>query len=141
MVPMVRMDILNRVVGPTLEEAYCGWGEAAGVRPGRCFGHAPRRGPEAVRSHGAVALLRPPKVLYTPVAHPLLHGSAPEHLLCPSARAHPLPRPAAGLDIVWPFLLGYPKDSVAVIDSICAFHPVAQLDKVSTYGFRNPKAR
>lgn len=50
-------------------------------------------------------------------------------------------RQTTGLDIVWPFLLGYPKETVGIIDSVCAFHPAAQLDKVSTYGFQNPMAR
>eukprot|EP00887_Chlorella_sp_A99_P005466 scaffold1.g5466.t1 len=28
-----------------------------------------------------------------------------------------------GLDFVWPFLLKYPKDKIAVIDQVCVFHP------------------
>ena len=37
---------------------------------------------------------------------------------------HPAAAAAAGwgLDCVWPFLLGYPRDKVAVLDDVCMFH-------------------
>ena len=28
-----------------------------------------------------------------------------------------------GLDFVWPFLLKYPKDKIAVLDDVCIYHP------------------
>jgi hypothetical protein len=42
---------------------------------------------------------------------------------------------------VWPFLLDYPKRSIAIIDAVCALHPLGQDGKLSTYGFQNPFAR
>lgn len=39
-----------------------------------------------------------------------------------------------GLDYLWPFLLGYPDDKVAVIDAVCMHHPYAkQKDAASLY--------
>lgn len=31
--------------------------------------------------------------------------------------------PSSGLDIVWPRLLGYPDNKIAIIDEVCMFHP------------------
>ena len=39
-----------------------------------------------------------------------------------------MPPPALagwGLDFVWPYLLGYPADRLAVIDEVCMYHPNA----------------
>jgi hypothetical protein len=36
---------------------------------------------------------------------------------------HPPPWAGWGLDWVWPYLLRYPRDSIAVIDEICMVHP------------------
>ena len=41
-----------------------------------------------------------------------------------------------GLDWIWPFLLGYPQDRIAVIDEVCVIHPHKPLQergKVSMY--------
>ncbi|KAA6420076.1 MAG: hypothetical protein FRX49_09925, partial [Trebouxia sp. A1-2] len=41
-----------------------------------------------------------------------------------------------GLDWLWPFLLGYPSQKVAIIDEVCVIHPKAQLQpptKASMY--------
>ncbi|KDD75400.1 hypothetical protein H632_c702p0, partial [Helicosporidium sp. ATCC 50920] len=43
-----------------------------------------------------------------------------------------------GLDYVWPFLLNYPRDKVAVIDEVCMYHPKMQSEKQSIYRQRNP---
>ncbi|KAL0046279.1 hypothetical protein WJX82_007868 [Trebouxia sp. C0006] len=34
-----------------------------------------------------------------------------------------------GLDWVWPFLLGYPQDKIAVIDDVCVIHPKKTLQR------------
>ena len=34
-----------------------------------------------------------------------------------------------GLDWVWPFLLGYPQDKIAVIDDVCVIHPKKMLQR------------
>lgn len=41
-----------------------------------------------------------------------------------------------GLDWIWPFLLGYPQERIAVIDEVCVIHPrkvLQQRGKVSMY--------
>lgn len=43
-----------------------------------------------------------------------------------------------GLDYVWPYLLGYPHDGIAVIDDVCALHPASQPGKQSTYALKHP---
>lgn len=43
-------------------------------------------------------------------------AAAVTHVLSPH-----LPR--WGLDWIWPDLLGYPSDKIAVIDEVCLFHP------------------
>lgn len=148
MVPMVRMDVLHRVIGPTLDEAYCGWGESQcgggrGWDMRRAHGQDGelRAGPRAVLAwHARGFKLRgsycPGSSLQRQIVLPGDSGLAMPYSLFPL-----IPRQTTGLDIVWPFLLGYPKDTVGIIDSVCAFHPAAQLDKVSTYGFQNPMAR
>ena len=41
-----------------------------------------------------------------------------------------------GLDWIWPYLLGYPQDRIAVIDEVCVIHPrhlLQRRGKVSMY--------
>lgn len=38
-----------------------------------------------------------------------------------------------GLDFIWPFIMGYPRDRIAVIDDVCFYHPSSQLNKQSMY--------
>jgi hypothetical protein len=52
-----------------------------------------------------------------------------------------LPAPAAGwgLDFVWPFLLRYPKQQIAVIDEVCMWHPKHGANKAgSLYSVEAP---
>ena len=45
-----------------------------------------------------------------------------------------------GLDHVWPFLMRYPRDRIAVIDAVCMLHPTSdiQAGKESVYANRHP---
>ena len=48
-------------------------------------------------------------------------------------------RAPAGLDFVWPFVLGYPRDRIAVIDAVCMVHPGKQEGgKASLYSIESP---
>ncbi len=37
-----------------------------------------------------------------------------------------------GLDFVWPFLLRYPRDRIAVVDQVCMFHPPSTPNKANS---------
>ena len=37
-----------------------------------------------------------------------------------------------GLDFVWPFLLRYPRDKIAVVDQVCMFHPPSTPNKANS---------
>ena len=45
-----------------------------------------------------------------------------------------------GLDHIWPFLMRYPRDKIAVIDAVCMLHPTfdIQAGKESVYANRHP---
>ena len=48
-----------------------------------------------------------------------------------------------GLDWVWPFLLGYPQEKIAIINDICVVHPKKELQpgsKLTIYKEHNPHA-
>lgn len=48
-----------------------------------------------------------------------------------------------GLDWVWPFILGYPQDKIAIINDICVIHPKKELQpgtKLTIYKEHNPHA-
>ena len=55
-----------------------------------------------------------------------------------ASRPTPPARPP-GLDWVWPLLLGFPHDRIAVIDAVCCTHPRLQADsKQRLYSVPNP---
>jgi hypothetical protein len=37
-----------------------------------------------------------------------------------------------GLDFIWPFLLGFPRTKVAIVDAVCTYH-AAEQKKPSVY--------
>lgn len=45
-----------------------------------------------------------------------------------------------GLDHVWPFLMDYPRDKIAVVDAVCMLHPAQEIQegKESVYANRHP---
>ena len=48
-----------------------------------------------------------------------------------------------GLDWVWPYLLGYPQEKIAIIKAVCVVHPRRDLQperKVTMYRSHNPRA-
>jgi len=48
-----------------------------------------------------------------------------------------------GLDWVWPFILGYPQEKIAIINDICVIHPKKELQpgtKLTIYKEHNPHA-
>lgn len=48
-----------------------------------------------------------------------------------------------GLDWVWPFILGYPQEKIAIINDVCVIHPKKELQpgtKLTIYKEHNPHA-
>lgn len=43
-----------------------------------------------------------------------------------------------GLDIVWPFLLGFPQDKIGIVDVVCMYHPVGETLKDRIYDIKHP---
>jgi hypothetical protein len=143
--PIFEMEFFQGFVRPSLHDAYTGWGEDL-----RCvwalFLLWPWLG------------LLPPAALACPAAR---HQAGPPDAMpdTPHPSSHacyraclPLPHPA-GLDFVWPFLLHYPRDRIAVIDDVCMLHPhtaegkkgegsiYAALAKVAPWDAREEEAR
>lgn len=67
-------------------------------------------------------------------------------MMCHGCHLHsPLVRHAAGhgLDWVWPFILGYPQEKIAIINDVCVIHPKKELQpgtKLTIYKEHNPHA-
>jgi hypothetical protein len=100
------MELFNSFIAPSLYNAYTGWGAPAA---GAC------RQPTTLQLLYAAGCLG---------AHIKAHSKA-----CLAT----VTQSPAGLDFVWPFLLHYPTNRIAVIDDICMCHPTNKTGSPSIY--------